>query len=100
MHHRRYEVFREVHKVWAFRLAINANIWCCTGEHPMRMLEEAVAEESELKGFDVFLSDPLVMYNPQEFRPNCLYRKEDHLRLTQALPTSLSHLRSHRRSDE
>lgn len=62
-HHRRFEALRGAHKVRAFRLVLCANVWGCVGDsYPVRMLEEAVAEEKATKGFDDFSSDPLVMY--------------------------------------
>lgn len=62
LHHRRFEVFREVHKVRDFQLALCACVWDPAVEYSARILEEAVGEEKAQKGFDNFLSGPLVDY--------------------------------------
>ena len=64
-HHRRFEVLREVHKVRAFQLVLCAHVRGRVGEYPIRVLEEAVAEEKAKMGFDSFSSDPLVVFDPQ-----------------------------------
>ena len=61
-------ILREVHKVRAFRLVLCANVWGCVGEYPVRILEEAVAEEKAKKGFDKNFPEPLVIYNPQRYQ--------------------------------
>jgi hypothetical protein len=63
-HHMRFEVLREVHKVRGFQLALCASVPGPVGEYPVRMLEEAVAEEKAKRGFDTIFSEPSVMYNP------------------------------------
>jgi len=66
-HHLRFEVLREMHKVRGFQLELCASVWGRSGEEPVRMLEEAIAEEEAKGGFDEYLCKPLVMYNPQQF---------------------------------
>ena len=68
LHRWRFEVIREVRKVRNFRLVMCANVWGHHGRYPVRVLEEAVAEEKARKGFGDFPSDPLVMYDPQRSR--------------------------------
>jgi len=68
-HRRRFEVLREVRKVRDFQLLLSATVRGCVGEYPVRMLEEAVAEEKTKKGFDSFFFEPLVWYNAQRTRP-------------------------------
>ena len=63
-HRRLFEVFREARKVRNFKLELCVCVWGSVGEEPVRILEEAVAEEKAKKGFDDFLSDPSVMYWP------------------------------------
>ena len=64
-HHRRFELLREVNKVRDFQLVLSATVSGCAGEHRMRVLEEAVAEEKAKNGFDQFFPEPPVWYNPQ-----------------------------------
>ena len=45
---------REVHKTRAFRLVLLAGPRCRVGEHPVRILEEVVAEEKVRVGFNGF----------------------------------------------
>ena len=66
-HHRRFEILREVHKVRGFQLELRASVWGHFGEEPVRMLEEAIAEERAKGGFDEFPCKPSVVYNPQQF---------------------------------
>ena len=62
-HRSRFEALRDAHKVRAFRLVLCAHVWGCVGDsYPVRMLEEAVAQEKNKRGFDDFSSDPLVIY--------------------------------------
>jgi len=67
-YHRRFEILREVHKVRGFQLELCASVWGHFGEEPVRMLEEAIAEERAKGGFDEFFCEPSVVYNPQQFR--------------------------------
>ena len=48
-----------------FQLKLCVNISSCAGEEPVRILEEAMAEEQAKYGLYGFLSDLLVKYNPQ-----------------------------------
>jgi len=64
----RFEVLREVHKVRPFQLVLCANVWGCVGEHPVRVLEEAVAEERAKGSFGDGFSEPRVVYNPRRTR--------------------------------
>jgi hypothetical protein len=64
-HRRPFEVFREVYKVRDFQLILCACIWGSVGEEPVRILEEAVAEERAKGGFNRFLYEPLVDYCPR-----------------------------------
>ena len=75
-HHRRFEILREVHKVRDFQLDLCATVWGCFGEEPVRMLEEAIAEEELKGGFAEFPCKPSVSYNPQQF----------HRRLNSSIP--------------
>ena len=68
LHHRRFEVLREVHKVRNFQLTLCAYVWDPVGEYSVRMLKEAIAEEKAQWGFDDFLSEPLVVYDPRRSR--------------------------------
>ena len=68
LHHRRFEVLREVHKVRSFRLVLCAYVWNPVVEYSVRMLKEAVAEEKAQKGFDDFLFEPLVIDSPRRSR--------------------------------
>ena len=47
-----------------FRLELCASISGSTGEEPVRILEEVIAEERAENGFNDFLQDPFVEYNP------------------------------------
>ena len=67
-HHRRFEVLRKAHKVRDFQLVLCADVWDPVGEYAVRMLKEAVAEERAKGGFNVFLSEPLVIYRPWRSR--------------------------------
>jgi len=66
-YHRRFEILREVHKVRGFQLELCASVWGHFREEPVRMLEEAIAEERAKGGFDEFPCKPSVVYNPQQF---------------------------------
>jgi len=59
-----FKIFREAHKVWDFRLELCASISGSAGEEPVRILEEVIAEERAKNGFNDFLQDPFVVYNP------------------------------------
>jgi len=59
-----FEVFHKIHEVRDFQLMLAVCISGSVGEEPVRILEEAVAEEKRKRGFNGFLSDPLVEYNP------------------------------------
>ena len=67
MHHRRFEILREVHKVRGIQLELRASVlglfWGGTGA----MSEESIAEEKVKGGFDEFPCKPPVLYNPQQF---------------------------------
>ena len=67
-HHRRFEVLREVHNARDFRLVLSAGVWDPVGEYSVRMLKDAIAEEKARGGFDNFLSEPFVTYNPRRSR--------------------------------
>jgi len=57
LHHRRFESFREVHKVRSFQLVLCAYVCAPVGEYSVRMLKEAVAEEKAKRGgFTIFSS--------------------------------------------
>jgi len=64
---RRFEILREVHKVRDFQLELCASVWGHFEEEPVRMLEEAIAEERAKGGFDEFPCKPSVVYYPQQF---------------------------------
>ena len=51
-----------------FQLVLDASVWGPAGEYSVKMLKEAVAEEKAKKGFDDFLSEPLVTCHPQRSR--------------------------------
>ena len=67
-HHRRFELFREVHEVQDFSLILCASVWEPVVDHSVRMLEEAIAIEKEKGGFDRSFPQPSVTDNPQETR--------------------------------
>jgi len=60
-----FKIFREAHKVRDFRLELCASISGSLGEEPVQILEEVIAEERAKNGFNDFLQDPFVGYNPQ-----------------------------------
>jgi len=66
-YHLRFKILREVHKLRGFQLELCASSWGYFGEEPVRMLEEAIAEEKAKGGFDEFPCKPSVRYNPQQF---------------------------------
>lgn len=68
LHRRRFGILREVYKARKFRLTLCANVWGGGGEYPVRMLEEAAAEEEAKGGFCDFIDEPLVVYSPQRTR--------------------------------
>ena len=51
-----------------FQLVLRTSIWGHIGEEPVRMLEEAIAEENAKGGFDRLPCELSVVYNPREFR--------------------------------
>jgi len=64
LHCLRFKKLREVHAVRAFQLVLCVSTSGCVGEHPVRILEEAVAAEKAIGGLcECFF--PLVVYNPQ-----------------------------------
>ena len=67
-HRELFQVLREVHKVRDFQLVLHANVWGFAGEHHVRTLKQAVAQEKARKGFDDAFPEPLVLYNPQRLR--------------------------------
>ena len=65
-----FEAFRKMHEVRRdFQLVLCVRIWGSVGEEPVRIVEEAVAEEKAKKGFSNLLSDPLVDYSPKWSHP-------------------------------
>jgi len=62
---RLFRVLREVHKVRGFQVVLRASVWGYAGEHHVRALEQAVAQEKARKGFDDSFSEPLVLYDPR-----------------------------------
>ena len=54
---KQFKVFREARKVHVFELELCVCTWGSVGEEPVRILEEAVAEEKAENGF---LFDPYV----------------------------------------
>ena len=72
-YHQQFRVLREMHKVRASQLVLCASSWGRFEEEPVRILEDAIAEERAKGGFDGFPCEPSVMYHPQEFRQG-LYR--------------------------
>ena len=60
-YHRRFEVLREMHKVRTFQLKLGVTAWGRFGEGPVRLLEEAIAEERAEGGFDEFPCKPSVV---------------------------------------
>ena len=66
-HRRRFEIFREAHKVLDFRLVLCANVWNYVEEYSVRVLEEILAEEKEKRGFDGFHYEPSVAYRPRRY---------------------------------
>ena len=63
----RFRVLREVRKVRDFQVELCVCVWGSLGEEPVRILEDAVAEEAK-KGFSGFFSNPPVKYSPQRSR--------------------------------
>ena len=63
-HRRMFEVFRKMPRAQDFLLVLRACLWSSMGEEPLRILEEAIAEEKAERGFNDFFSDPLVEYLP------------------------------------
>jgi hypothetical protein len=64
-HRRIFEVFREAYKVRDFQLELCVSTRGSVGEEPVRILEDAIAEERAENGFDDFIYYPSVYYNPQ-----------------------------------
>ena len=71
-HRRRFEVFREMHKVRDFQLVLCADVWDFIGWFSMRVLKNAVAAEKARGGFDEFFSEPMVVYSPRALGPEML----------------------------
>ena len=71
-HHRQFEVFRNMHRVRDFQLVLCADVQECVGEYTVQVLEEAIAAEEEIEGFDGFFSKSLLIYTPQRFGPKFL----------------------------
>jgi len=65
-HHRRLEVFHEIHELRDFRLVLCADVWHRIGEYSIRVLKEAVGVEKARGGFDIGFPEPLVIYRPRE----------------------------------
>jgi len=59
-----FKIFREAHAVRGFQLELCASISGSVGEEPVRFLEEVIAEERAKNGFNDFLHDAFVGYNP------------------------------------
>jgi hypothetical protein len=67
LHRGIFGVFRKTHKARGFQLRLCASVCGSVGEEPLRILEDAIAEERAEGGFNDFLYDPFVEYNPQIF---------------------------------
>ena len=67
-HHRLFQVLREARKVRDFRLVLYAIVWGLEGEHHVRTLEQAVAEEKAKNGFNDSFPEPFVGYDPRTCR--------------------------------
>ena len=68
-HHRRFEVFREMHKARNFRLVLCVDVLDCMGGYAMQVLERAIAAEKAKGGFDSLFPEPLLIYRPRRFYP-------------------------------
>ena len=67
-HRRLFQALRKARKVRDFRLVLYAIVWGLGGEHHVRTLEQAVAEEKAKNGFDDSLPEPSVEYDPRRHR--------------------------------
>ena len=63
-HHKRFELFREMHKVQNFQLVLRAHELGDTEEYVVQILKEVVAAEKARGGFDDQFPEPLVTLNP------------------------------------
>jgi hypothetical protein len=71
-HHRLFEVFRKMHAVRDFRLALCVDIWDRVGEYAVQVVKRAVAAEKAAGRLDHLPSEPTVIYSPR-----CLWSSED-----------------------
>jgi hypothetical protein len=68
-HRRWFGAFREAHKVRGSKLGLCVCTRGSVGEEPVRILEEAIAEEKAEGGFNDFLFNPYAVYWPNWSRP-------------------------------
>jgi len=68
-HHRRFELFREMHKVRGFQLVLCADVWDRVVEYTVQVLKQAVAVEKANGGFGGLFSEPLVVSTPRRSPP-------------------------------
>ena len=61
-HHRRFELFREMHRVRDFQLFLCLNVWGSVEEYTVQALREAAAAERENGLSDGSYSEPVVAY--------------------------------------
>ena len=62
-HQKRFELLRELHKVWDFRLVLRADTWDPVGEYTVRVLKEAVVAEKANRGSHGFFHHPSVTHH-------------------------------------
>jgi len=86
-HHRRFELFREMHKTRDFQLELWANVWHRVGEYSVEMLKQAVAAEMAKGGFDDTFPEPL--WFTVHGRPLAAF--EESIMCVQSLPNSRNH---------
>lgn len=60
-HQRRFEQFREMHKVREFQLVLCADVLGCAVKDAVWLLETIVVAEKSKRGLDYLLCDPLVI---------------------------------------
>ena len=63
-HHKRFELFCEMHKVQKFQLVLRTYEVGDIEEHTVQMLRVVVAAEKARGGFDDHFPEPLVTFNP------------------------------------
>jgi hypothetical protein len=66
-HEGRFRLFRAMHRARDFQLVLCADVWDGLGEHSMRILKAAVAEQMSRSDGSVY-PEPLVVYSPRGSR--------------------------------